>query len=115
MYLFEQCISNPLMFLNTLYHDIFGYVFGEENEEEPFSVEYCMALHRGLLRRKTEKFEKEALARKEAVAILGEELITMKLSREEFKTIVEENLVKFESVEQVRQWLADLYTNTYAE
>ncbi|TFK35483.1 hypothetical protein BDQ12DRAFT_318471 [Crucibulum laeve] len=104
-YLFQMCMQDPMMF-NVLYEDLFDYIFGEDDEDEPFSDNYYHALTVGILKKQTVQFDKEVIVRKEAAAVLGEDLVPFELSRSEFRALVSENADKFAEDGEVHSWLA---------
>ncbi|KIJ55999.1 hypothetical protein M422DRAFT_23467 [Sphaerobolus stellatus SS14] len=106
VYLFEQCLRDPVM-INVLYQPLFRRIFGGQDEDdEDFSVSYCQALMDGILKRQTDQFEKETAAKKEAVEILGDEVVTFELTRSQFKAIVLEHRNKFDLESEVLEWLS---------
>ncbi|TFK35687.1 hypothetical protein BDQ12DRAFT_725738 [Crucibulum laeve] len=98
LYLFEQCMHGSLMF-SILYEDLFVHIFGEKDEDDPFSYYYHDALVMGTLKEAVQ-LEKEAAVRKEAVTVLGKDLSYLD------KALVSENADKFAEGEEVHSWLA---------
>jgi len=106
VYLFQQCLSGPMMF-EALYKQLFKHVFGEQDkDEEDFSVSYYQALMNGILKKQTDQFEEEATIKKGAVEALGDEIVTFDLTRSQFKNIVLENRHKFDPEGDVMKWLS---------
>ncbi|TFK31466.1 hypothetical protein BDQ12DRAFT_739997 [Crucibulum laeve] len=105
LYLFEQCMQDSMMFC-ALYEDLFQHIFCEYDSKESFSGSYTYALTNGILKNQTAQFEKEADVRKEAIIVLGEDLVPYEISRSEFRALVLENADKFAEGGEVHSWLA---------
>ena len=103
VYLFEQALQYPSMF-SVLYPQLFAYVYGEDRY---FSADYYGALmENGILRKEAQQFEKETEVWKEASKTLGDELVSRRMSREDFGTIVRKNAERFLEGGLVLEWLA---------
>jgi len=90
---------------SVFYPQLFDYIFGD-NADEEFSVDYYIALmEKGLLRKETEQFDREARVRQEAVEVLGDELVHLHLNRVDFKALVLENEDRFPVDGLLRSWL----------
>ncbi|TFK41658.1 hypothetical protein BDQ12DRAFT_765143 [Crucibulum laeve] len=105
LYLFEQCIQDPMMF-SALYDDLFQHIFCEYDEKESFLGSYYHALMYGTLKNQTVQFDKEADVCKEAIAVLGKDLVPFEISRSEFRALVLDNVDKFVEGGEVHSWLA---------
>ena len=103
VYLFEQAIQFPYMF-PQVYPQLFAHVFGEEKS---FSVDYYLALmHKGILRGEASQFKKEHEVWCEASNMLGDELVSRNMNREEFRRVVQHHMDRFAEEGLVREWLA---------
>ncbi|KAJ3513459.1 hypothetical protein NLJ89_g2930 [Agrocybe chaxingu] len=112
VYLFEQLVSFPYWMGGQLFHPFFEHFFGEkETDKDPFSWTYYSTMINGPLKDKADQFKNETIVRREAVEILGEDLVAFKLTRSQFKALALQNLDKFPSGGEVRKWLDSKYAN----
>lgn len=120
VYLYEQAIQYSFIF-PAIYPQLFAHVFGkgdfsgeddssgeddDSSGEGDFSDSYYRALtEHGILRKETQQFERETEVRDEAVKILGDELVPITLSKDEFRNLVWKYVDQFPEGGPVRDWL----------
>jgi hypothetical protein len=95
---------------SVLYPKLFEFIYGEkedlEDEQCTFSADYYAALmDRGVLRKETQKFEKETKVWREALETLGNQQITRRMSRSHFVAVVRDHLEQFVEGGVVCEWL----------
>ena len=91
-YLFEQAIQFPGMY-SVIYPLLFAHIFGEEEEDEPFSVQFYLALlDIGVLRKKSCQFAQETKLLQSVRRVLGEDCVYRGIDRKGFKDIVSKHI-----------------------